>query len=244
MGDPLEAVANEYRSDLPSITDAIKSFCSYLAATDLVNQQQKPHVSERDGVVTVSLTHELPHLLACAKVVLKHINAHMMPHPSEWSEAHPQGDDETGSSRMDAITNYKACHLLASQLRQTPGAKLTKMLGLRYLRTTQDGWSALREAAESELAALHLPEHTVEAFLDEWALAVDGEDAQLTSLVWAVDFRGELEARKVARIAEVRERRDRMSRDEDESQLIRSAVAAEKESGAGERVVELAGSSE
>ena len=152
MGDPLEAVANEYRNDLPSITNAMKSFCSYLAATDLVDERQTPHVSERGGVITVSLTHELPHLLACAKVVLKHTNARILPLPTEWAEAHPQGDDESGKCRMDAIANYKACHLLASQLRQTPGAKLTKMLGRRYLCTTRDGWGAMREESTAPQA--------------------------------------------------------------------------------------------
>ena len=36
------------------------------------------------------------------------------------------------------------------------------------------------QAAEAELASQHIPEHTAEAFLAEWASAVDGEDAQLT----------------------------------------------------------------
>ena len=153
--DPLEAVAEAYRHDPPCITDAMKSLCSYLAATDLVEEAgsgRKPHVSESPGgVVTVSLTHELPHLLACAKAVLRQINAHTLPHPAEWAEANPQGDDESALCRIDAIANYKACHLLAAQLQATPGAKRTKLLGRRYLRTTRASWPALRAAAESEL---------------------------------------------------------------------------------------------
>ena len=153
--DPLEAVAEAYRNDPPCITDAMKSLCSYLAATDLVEEAgsgRKPHVSESPGgVVTVSLTHELPHLLACAKAVLRQINAHTLPHPAEWAEANPQGDDESALCRIDAIANYKACHLLAAQLQATPGAKRTKLLGRRYLRTTRASWPALRAAAESEL---------------------------------------------------------------------------------------------
>ena len=153
--DPLEAVAEAYRHDPPCITDAMKSLCSYLAATDLVEEAgsgRKPHVSESPGgVVTVSLTHELPHLLACAKAVLRQINAHTLPHPAEWAAANPQGDDESALCRIDTIANYKACHLLAAQLQATPGAKRTKLLGRRYLRTTRASWPALRAAAESEL---------------------------------------------------------------------------------------------
>ena len=171
--DPLEAVAEAYRHDLPCITDAMKSLCSYLAATDLVEEAgsgRKPHVSESpSGVITVSLTHELPHLLACAKAVLRQINAHTLPHPAEWAEANPQGDEESARCRIDAIANYKACHLLAAQLQATPGAKRTKLLGRRYLRTTRGGWAALREAAEAQLETLHIPERTVEVrSMDRW----------------------------------------------------------------------------
>ena len=186
--DPLEAVAEAYRHDPPCITEAMKSLCSYLAATDLVEEAgsgRKPHVSESSsGVVTVSLTHELPHLLSCAKVVLKQINAHTLPHPAEWAEAHPQGDDESAMTRIDAIARYKACHLLAAQLQATPGAKRTKLLGRRYLRTTSDGWGALREAAEAELEVLHIPERTVEAFMHDWALAVDGMPQRTRTPGW------------------------------------------------------------
>ena len=230
--DPLEIVANVYRTDRPCVSDAMKSFCSVLAATELINADEH------------QTTHEFPHLLACAKVVLKHINALTLPLPTEWAEAHPQGDEESGTARMEAIANYKACHLLSTQLRQTAGAKATKMLGRRYLRTTNDSWPALRAAAAAELSGLCIPADTSEAFLDGWASAVAGEDEDLASLVWATDFQRELEARKKARLAEVRERRDRLTREEDEAALIRSAVAGAPAVEEDERIVELASGSD
>ena len=102
--------------------------------------------------------------------------------------------------RMDAIANYKACHLLTSQLKQTSGAKVTKLLGRCYLRTTIDTWAAVRESAANDIAGLRVPEHTTQAFLDGWARAVSGDDGDVGSLVWAVDFQGELEKRKKARL--------------------------------------------
>ena len=170
MGDPDEAVAEAYRHDPPCITDAMKSLCSYLAATDLVEEAgsgRKPHVSESPGgVVTVSLTHELPHLLACAKAVLRQINAHTLPHPVEWAAANPQGDDESALCRIDAIANYKALTLtltlslaLALALALAPtltlALALTLTLGVPPARGTAAGnaWRQADQAARPPLPA-------------------------------------------------------------------------------------------
>ena len=96
-------------------------------------------------------------------------------------------------------------------------------------------------AAVPELARLNIPERTVEAFVDGWARAVTGEDEELTSLVWAVRFQDELERRKRDRLAEVRGRRDRMTRGEDEAAMIRDAMDAEGISSA-DRIVEVSSS--
>ena len=41
--DALEAFAARYREEKPSISDAVKNWCSYLAASELVVPEDKPH---------------------------------------------------------------------------------------------------------------------------------------------------------------------------------------------------------
>ena len=90
--EAVEAAAAPFRSDRPCISDAMKSFATVLAAAQFTEEEP----------------HEMPHLLTCARVVLRLINSQALPLPNAWAEAHPQGDDESAMSRMDAITNYKA----------------------------------------------------------------------------------------------------------------------------------------
>ena len=76
------------------------------------------------------------------------------------NELRAQGEDESGSDRLDAITAYKAVHLLSVQCRDTPGAKATKMLGRRFLQTS-GAVAAVAEPAADELAKLRFPTHTL-----------------------------------------------------------------------------------
>ena len=219
--DPLEQAAAAYRTDKPSITDAMKNFSSVLAAADL------------SGPV-----HELPHLLTCAKVVLRQINEHTLQHPQDWAEAHPQGEEETGAARIEALTQYKVVHLLSVQVRES-GGKVTKLLGRRFLQTSGMTDAVGEKATDLLRADASLPPATVEAFLDGWEDAVLGDDEQLASLVWAADFSRVLAERKAARLAEVAERRERLDASEDEAQRLREAMAAEA-IAPEERVVEVA----
>ena len=89
-------------------------------------------------------------------------------------------------------------------------------------------------AAAAELARLRFPPHTVEAFLDGWSKAVDpvqGVDGaeDVGGRVWAADFNAALQARRVARDAEVAERRARMESGEAEADALREAMAAEEQ---------------
>ena len=207
--DPLEQAAASYRADRPCITDAMKNFSSVLAAADL------------SGPV-----HELPHLLTCAKVVLRLINEHKLQHPQDWAEAHPQGEEETGAARIEALTQYKTVHLLSVQVRES-GGKATKLLGRRFLQTSGITDAVCEKATDLLRADPSLPPGTVDAFIDGWEDAVTGHDEQLASLVWAVDFNRVLADRKAARLAEVAERRQRLDASEDEAQRLRDAMAAE-----------------
>lgn len=220
--DPLEQTAASYREDRPSITDAMKNFCSVRAAADLSGT-----------------SHELPHLLMCAKVVLRQINEHTLQHPQDWAAAHPQGEEETGAARIEALTQYKAVHLLSVQARGSAG-KVTKLLGRRFLQTSGINDEVGEKATDLLLADQSLPPATVEAFLDGWEDAVMGHDEELASLVWAVDFNRVLAERKAARLVEVAARRERLNASEDEAQKLRDAMASEGIAPEPEeRIVEL-----
>jgi len=225
MTDPLEEAAATYRQDAPRISDAMKNWCSVLAGSQLT-------AAPSQSGETAKKVHSMEHLLACAKTVLRLINAHALACPHEWAEEHPQGADESALDRVTALTNYKACFLLAEQIKATPGAKVTKLTGRSFLKTT-GLWITVRQVAAKELASLRFPPHTVEAFLSGWGDAIDGTGEQdkssleaLSPLVWAADFGAELKARQQARLEEVRERRERMETGEDEAQRLREAMLA------------------
>ena len=159
--DLLESVAATYRSDRPSISEAMKSFSSVLAATGAAA-----------GAFPTAFALSTPNVLTCARIVLRLTNGMVLQPPMEWAEVHPQGE-ESASARIDTITHYKACHLLALQCQQTDSAKITKLLGRNFLQATgcwEDG-GALAAAAAAELSQ-SVPAETVSAFLKGWATVI------------------------------------------------------------------------
>ena len=233
LADPVEAAAESMRADKPTISEAMKSFAASLAATGAT------------GDMTTAFTLSTVSVMTCARTVLRLTNSLVLPSPMEWAERNPQGEDETGSARIEALTRYKACHLLAVQCQQHEGAKISKLLGRSFLQVA-GCWAsggALAATAEEELSR-SLPPATVTAFLSNWASVISGTDEELTSLVWAADFKSALAERQAARVEEVRERRERMEAGEDEAQRLRAALASDEGKGPDEeeRVVELASS--
>ena len=221
---PIDAAMTTLQTDLPRISDAMKNFCAFLAATDLTagDKQSKDKAKP----------HDFQHLLAIAKAVLKIINAHALAPPDAWAQRHPQAEEESGTERIEGLTMYRACHGLRAHAATAPGAKVTKLFGRRYLRATRMWEDGVGEAAAAELARLRYPEHTVHAFLTGWATAVSpGDDAAAAdccSLVWAADFNEALRARRAARDQEVRERVERMDASGSEADALREALAAEE----------------
>lgn len=213
--------------DTPRITDAMKNLAAFLAAADL----------------TSDAPHEIAHLLAMAKIALRLINAHTPPPPDEWAASHPQGDDESGTDRIEAITRYRACHALHAHATGA-GHKVTKLLGRAYLRGT-DLWLSGRvgDAVAAEISAnASLPAHTASAFVAAMTTAIAGGSSdddratELTELVWAQNFASALQARRLARQQEVEERKARMANNESEAGVLREALggvrsAQEEEEG-------------
>ena len=210
---PLDAALTALMDERPRISDAMKNLVSVIAAGDATGAGPR---------------YEMGHLLAIAKTVLKATNELALPSPSEWAEAHPQGVDEGGVSRISTLTNYKACHTLVTEIQAKAGAKVTKMLGRGLLRHTRCWEDALRTSCASELAALRYPPATVEAVLDAWARSFSSEVAEDDDLlVWAADFPQALQSRQRARQQEVVERRERIETGQNEADALRAALAAE-----------------
>ena len=250
---PTAAAMEALKDEQPRISDAMKNFCSVLAATDLVTPKT-PSAANAGPNATKGeqqRPHDFKQLIGIAKVVLQAINAHELLAPDAWAQRHPQGDDESGAARIEALTAYKACSALrahAASALGTSAPKLTKLLGRGYLRATRCWTDGVHAAAAAELARLRFPPHTVDAFLDGWSKAVDpaqGLDVadDVAGLVWAADFNGALQARRLARDREVAERRARMESGEAEADALREALAAEERMAAEEeeepRMVEV-----
>ena len=128
--------ADAFRTDKPCISEAMKSFLSVLIAEDITKlpsqNEQHPNVTHiRDGI-TISQPSEpvlnRTHLLTCARAILKHINLFEPKTEAEWTEKYPQGGDETGLARIDAIAEFRVARLLSAQVKKA-GAKITKLFG-------------------------------------------------------------------------------------------------------------------
>ncbi len=227
--DPLERAANEIRADEPRITDAMKNYISFLGGSSLAAVAGEDPMSHPD----------LTQLTICAKVALKQLNAYTIQSPVEWAISNPQGAEELGSDRIDALTRYKACALLAGQV-ASAGGKVTKLLGRKFLRCTK-AWGAVAPGIAAELTTLGIPPALVARFMDGFSGTLEEDSEDLASLVWSSDFQAELRARQQARLLEISERRERMQGNEDEATMLREALAdgEEDETVTEERIVEV-----
>ena len=232
MNHPLDEVADEMRADEPRITDAMKNYISYLGA--LIGQAEDGRPQNPPDLVQ---------LTTCAKVALKQCNAHRLQSSAEWAGDNPQGEHELGSDRIEALTRYKACVLLAGQV-ASAGGKVTKLLGRKYLRATK-AWGEVAPVVASELLALGIPSGVVERFVEGFSRTLEetkGEGEDIASLVWSSDFQAQLRARQQARQAEISERRERMQGNQDQSAMLREALRGGMEEEAedeAERFVEV-----
>jgi hypothetical protein len=157
--------------------------------------------------------------------MLRLINTHAPLDPAAWAAAHPQREDEGGMARIERLTAYKAAYALHQKCARAAGAKPTKLLGREYLRALAWWGDATRDAALGALGAARFAPALADAFVDGWARALEGDDAELTALVWAADFHEALRRRQRERTVEVAERRERLEAGESEAQALREAMA-------------------
>lgn len=251
---PVETAMAAMQADTPRISDAMKNYCSVLAgnaagAADTAFAPPASAASASSAPPPPPPRYELRDLLDMAKVALKAINDFELPEPAQWNVLHPQADDESGTSRMDALARYRAATLLAARCREaasapsaTPAAKAakaTKLLGRGWLRATRCWEGGARDAAAAALgaSARRFEPATVDAFLDGWGAAIladggaaggeGGGTAADADLIWATDFNAAVLARRKARVQEVKERRERMTENSSDADALRAAMRAE-----------------
>ena len=144
--------------------------------------------------------------------------------------AEGQGEDETGSDRIDACARYNACLLLARQVEEN-GGKVSKMLGRKFLQATSLWEDEAAAVVTKECLTLGLPSGLVDSFVAGFSRAIREED----DLIWSKDLQQALRERQQARQQDVNERRERMQDVADEGALLRSALS----DGQGDRIVEV-----
>ena len=232
LSETLEEALARLRSDRPVIGDALKNLISIIAATQAA--------SGSAGGKAATSGADMSLIIGCAKVVLRAINNFELVPPPQWALDHPQKDDESGSVRIQALTEYNACYLSWKQC-TSAGAKPAQLLGRSYLVTTEC-WTDLRELCVAELAAQRFPPALAETFIDRFSRSLsndvcdDCEADREAALVWSTDLNGVLQERQRTRQLEVAERRERLEQGEDEALRLREALASAQESADGDAV--------
>jgi len=249
----LETKSAAFRNDLPTISDAMKSFLAVQMAEDITKPPEVLHMrggkalnfvggGGASNTVTnpyIALSHS--DLLKCAQMVLRAINAYEPETEADWSGAHPQGEKQGGLDRLDAVAEFRVARVLAAHVRKQ-GGKTTKLFGRRFLHATGCWPGKLRALAEADLAAAGLNATGSGAFLDAWGRAVadaprspvpaagrHGDDGSLAALVWATDLSGALQRRRLARAAEAKARVTRDTANRSALDELKAVVAAGEE---------------
>lgn len=213
----LEQAMATLQREKPSITEAMKNWCSILAAVELVrgDAKQPPH--------------EMAVLLEIAKVVLACINAHELVSPDEWGLRHQK-------EGQAVTTQYQACHALAFGAKN---AKLTKLYGRDFMRGTRCWVDGVATSAEEKFASspkLVASKHTTKAFMHGWSKSISDSEGggsnveeDYSGLIWVEDLNAALQAKRIARGKETSERKERCDATEQEAQQLRAALQADKE---------------
>eukprot|EP00616_Rhizochromulina_sp_CCMP1243_P007436 CAMPEP_0118974310 /NCGR_PEP_ID=MMETSP1173-20130426/11186_1 /TAXON_ID=1034831 /ORGANISM="Rhizochromulina marina cf, Strain CCMP1243" /LENGTH=249 /DNA_ID=CAMNT_0006924027 /DNA_START=27 /DNA_END=773 /DNA_ORIENTATION=- len=221
------ATMDEFRKDLPCISDAMKSFVSVVMARSLTAQEDHTPAPAGEPVVVehrnaagelVGSKTTCPRqpfspsqYMACARAVLKHMNSF------DATAAHPHPVD----LRQEIALGLAAKVRLAE-------CKVTKLFGRRFLVTTDCSQVAV-DAARAELASDSLvPPELVDSFLSLWSSTVmeQGCDDELAELVWSKNLSSTLRQNQQKRLKEVKERKARMDTAEGDYASLRDMVVA------------------
>jgi hypothetical protein len=195
--------------EMPRIEAGLKNYLSLKMAEGLTASSMEVSAATPSSSSSASSSAALQ---GCARVLLKTLNAMELPPAPEWSQRHPQGDEETGIDFMSRLSSYRIVQALWAKC-LAAGQKPAKLLGKSSLKF------ALPEAVAQVLAnptvsaeAAKASEEELRSFLAgfESALAGDVSDpSSEASIVWCDDLRNALAARQQVRKVEAQERADR-----------------------------------
>ena len=202
-GDSFERTLVEFMNEQPKISDAAKNLLSEHMARSQISGQR----------------FEAPQLLNAVQQALKAIKSVDLQDPVAWGHANPQGEQESGLDRMDAIARYKAAYTLWKQAKaknQSPA----KLLGKSFLVIT---WSQIRSHIElaqgSENEALV---YILNAFEQSF-----NSTKPETDIIWTSNLYEAIAARQLERQNQASERIKEAERAQEE---LREAVIEQLES--------------
>eukprot|EP00927_Polykrikos_kofoidii_P026736 TRINITY_DN23763_c0_g1_i1.p1 TRINITY_DN23763_c0_g1~~TRINITY_DN23763_c0_g1_i1.p1 ORF type:complete len:260 (+),score=46.35 TRINITY_DN23763_c0_g1_i1:76-855(+) len=226
--------------ELPRIESALKNFLSLrLAEARTADKPADANAAPSSSAVQ-----------GCARVVLKALNALVLPPAPQWSSQYPQGAQESGCDFMERIAHYKVVQALWERC-QRAGQKPAKLLGRSALRVVyREVTTQLSSGlASSAAAAGSSTEHLLE-FIEQFGATIDAAAAENAaegdaSLVWTSNMNATLAARQSARKEEAAKRVERAANNEGFVSELRAAiggsVTAEDGSGgsSGPRIEEV-----
>lgn len=198
---------------------------------------EEPKISEAaKNIFTVLLAEgfaDATALHACSKVVLQAITAHEMLQVPQWGLAHPQGEQQTATARIEQLGEYKVRYTVWSMAKSS-GARPTKMLGRSWLRSV---WAdiepgVLTRTRQSEMDAQH-----GEGLFKEYVMRFRSELEDDSSMFWVPDFDRVLRAKAAERQARAADRLK--SQEEAEKALAAEAKAALTADAGGPTVEEI-----
>lgn len=132
LDDPLLREMAELSTQLmdgtPKLQDVFKNLVSICVARSQLT----------DDALSIEAT------LAMVRIILAQLQAHELPEAANWGQLHPQGEDQSGESRINELTRYKVARLLRNRA-VANAAKVYKLFGVKYLLWTRC-WPAVREA--------------------------------------------------------------------------------------------------
>lgn len=209
--------------EMPRIDAALKTFLSMKMAEGMV-------VGSEGFADSVAKPASASVLTGCARVYLKAFNALQLPPAPEWSQRHPQGEEEQGMDFMARIGAYKVVYALWSRC-SSAGQKPSKLLGRSPLKYAHaELVSQLLGQTPSAAATAGATEQQLRAFVDDFGRTIFDSESPGADVVWAVNLGTALAARQEVRKADAGERQKRASNAESCVEDMRAALMSQEES--------------
>merc|ERR1719326_2310014 len=211
--------------EMPRIEAALKNYLSLKMAEGLCPPAEAAAEAPAPSSAASSAA-----LQGCARVLLKTLNATQLPPAPEWSQRHPQGQEELGVDFITRLGNYKVVQVLWTKC-LTAGQKPAKMLGKSSLRLVMpEVASQILADAPSSAGAAKATEEELRSFLAGFEAALVGDVSDAASeaaIVWCEDLRAALAARQQARNALAQDRVDRQKSADAFSEELKATLAGQ-----------------